>query len=110
MVIEIYAACRYSSGAEKCDKGEKDALIQGYRGVRGRRMWGMAEEEEEGEKEGEESRELGMGGRHAIAFAIHFCLISIDRESVSSHNLRKASEESCRERQGKGRYVLDAPP
>lgn len=29
-----------------------------------------------------------MGGRHAIAFAIHFCLISIDRESVSSHNLR----------------------
>ena len=50
-------------------------------------MWNMAEEEEERERKGEESRELRMGGRHAIAFAIHFCLISIDHESVSSRNL-----------------------
>lgn len=66
-------------------------------------MRGMAEEKEEGEREGEESRELGMGGRHAIALAVHLCLISIDRESVSSQHLRSGGAEGVRrERQGKG--------
>lgn len=51
MVIEVYAACRYSPGAEKSNKGEKYALRQGDGGVGGRRMRCMAEEEEEGERE-----------------------------------------------------------
>ncbi len=38
--------------------------------------WGcrgpVAEEEEEGEGEGEVGEELGVGGGHAVAFAVHF--------------------------------------
>lgn len=103
MVIEVYAACRYSSGAEKRDKAEKDALRQGDGSVGGRRVWGMAEEEEKGEREGEEGCELGMGGRHAVALAIHFCLVSIDVESASSHNLHwEGARRSLPKVAGKG--------
>ncbi len=33
----------------------------------------VAEQEEEGEGEGEVGEELGVGGGHAVAFAVHFC-------------------------------------
>ena len=32
----------------------------------------MPEEEEEGERDGEVGCELGVGGGHAVAFAVHF--------------------------------------
>lgn len=34
----------------------------------------MAEEKEEGQRDGEVGRELRVGGRHAVALAVHFLI------------------------------------
>lgn len=46
-------------------------------GDRGRQCNGgfVAEEEEEREREGEVGEELRVGRGHAVAFAVHFCLV-----------------------------------
>ena len=44
----------------------------------------MPEEQKEGEREGEESDELSVGGWHAIALAVHFWKVSASRRRRES--------------------------
>ena len=43
----------------------------------------MAEEEEEGQGDGEETDELGVRRGHSVALAMHFCAMSVVRAKTS---------------------------
>lgn len=81
MVVEIDAAEGDGYGEQEGQDGEEGALehIEGPVAVGEAGVgigWGrgfVAEEEEEGEGDGEVGEELRVRGRHAIAFAVHFC-------------------------------------
>lgn len=81
MVVEIDAAEGDGYGEQEGQDGEEGALehIEGPVAVGEAGVgigWGrgfVAEEEEEGEGDGEVGEELRVRGRHAVAFAVHFC-------------------------------------
>lgn len=81
MVVEIDAAKGDGYGEQEGQDGEEGALehIEGPVAVGEAGVgigWGrgfVAEEEEEGEGDGEVGEELRVRGRHAVAFAVHFC-------------------------------------
>ena len=90
MVIEVYAACSHGSGAEEGEQGKKDTLRKSDGRMGGRRVRGVAEEEEESKGKREESRKLGMRGRHTVALAIHFCKVPTRIQSApNSRPLRQ---------------------
>jgi hypothetical protein len=48
----------------------------------------VAKEQEEGEIEGEKGDELRMGGRHAVALAVHSCKLSVQRPDTGIGNIK----------------------
>ena len=80
MVVEIDPTCCNGGSEEECEEREEDFLGEVERFVA---IWAfgavvlsrgvVSQEKEKGKGSGEEGEELGMGGGHAIAFAVHLC-------------------------------------
>jgi len=76
VVVEVDPALCYCAGACDGKQGEGETLPVGCGdvGARGVRMVRVvSEQEEEGQVCREEGDELGVGGRHAVAFTMHLC-------------------------------------
>ena len=79
MVIEIDSACCNGGSKEQCEEREGDFLWEIERFVA---IWAsgavvlsrgvVSQEEEKGKRGSEVGEELGVGGGHAVAFAVHF--------------------------------------
>lgn len=76
VVAEVDATHSHGSCRDECQDREKEALEEGERRVGVGRVGHMAEEEEEGQGNGEEADELGVRRGHSIALAMHFCGVS----------------------------------
>lgn len=78
MVIEIDPACCNGGSEEQCEEREGDFLGEVERFVA---IWAfgavvlsrgvVSQEQEKGKRGSEVGEELGVGGGHAIAFAVH---------------------------------------
>ena len=78
MVIEIDPTCCHGGSEEECEKREGDLLREVERFVA---IWTfgavvlsrgvVSQEEEKGQRSSEVGEELGVGGGHAVAFAVH---------------------------------------
>lgn len=72
MVVEVDATrCDRGRGKER-ENGEDETLGEGEGRVGLRGVGLVPQEQEEREVEGEEGGELGVGGGHTVAFAVHF--------------------------------------
>lgn len=71
MIVKVDTADGHGGGTQEREKGEENALREGDGRVGRRGVRGVAEEQEEGKGKGEEGSELGVGGGHAVALAVH---------------------------------------
>lgn len=72
VVAQVDATHRNSSSTSHCNYREHETTSKAKRCVRFRRVWNVPKEEEQHQRDGEEGDKLGMRGRHAVAFAVHF--------------------------------------
>ena len=79
MVVEVDTAGGDSSSTDTGQDGQSQSLKERRWRVGGRGRRFVPEEQKEGEREREESDELGVGGWHPIALAVHFWDVSASR-------------------------------
>lgn len=72
MIVEIYSAPSHGTSTSQSAQGEKEALEEAERSMGLGRVRDVAEEEKEGQSDGEESDELGVRRGHSIALPMHF--------------------------------------
>ena len=72
MIIQVHPAPCDSPGGSKSAQREQKSLEEAEGSMGLGRVWDMAKEQEEGQRDGEEGDELRVGRGHSIALPVHF--------------------------------------